>query len=129
MIFLERQRHHGVHAKIREIFDPLHYIQNLADAMWPDVLAGGILRIEHADVKLVNDEVAEGRRTESRIVPGIIVRIAHDAVAVGISIEFQFARIRIAFEAFAARSDHVKAIKVAVLESWHEAGPKTIGVL
>ena len=28
--------------------------------------------------------------------PGIIVRIAHDAVAVGISIEFQFARIRIA---------------------------------
>ena len=69
LIFLKRQRHDGVHAEVREIFDAIHHIQDLADAMRPDVLARGILRIEHADVKLIDDQIAESRRTEPCVVP------------------------------------------------------------
>src|SRR5204862_4044513 len=47
----------------------------------------GVLRIEHADMKLIDDQVAEIRWTEPRIVPKIIARIAHDAVTVRIFVE------------------------------------------
>ena len=97
--------------------------------MRPDVLAGGVLRVKHADVKLVDDQVAESRRAEARVVPGIIAGIAHDAVAVRIPVELELARIGIALEALAAGADDVEAIEVAVLDSGHEAGPKAIGVL
>jgi len=60
LVLLKRQRHHGIHAEIREIFDPVHHIQDLADAVWPDVPARGVLRIEYADVKLIDDQITEG---------------------------------------------------------------------
>ena len=129
LIFLKRQRHDGIHAKVREIFDALHHIQDLADPMRADVFAGRILRVERSDVKLIDDQVVESRRTEVCVMPLVARRIAHDAVAVRIPVELELARIRIALEALAAGADHVEPIEVAVLDARHEAGPKAIGVL
>jgi len=61
-------------------------------------------------------------------VPRVRARIAHDAVAIGIPIELQLARIRITLETLAPRSDDVKAIKVPVLKSGYEAAPELFGV-
>jgi hypothetical protein len=97
--------------------------------MRPDIPASGVLRIEHADMELVDDQIIECWRSEPRIVPGIIGRVTHNAVAVGVPVKFQFARIRITLEALTARSDDVKAVEIAIPEARYESGPESIGIL
>src|SRR6202008_3528372 len=99
-IFLKRKRHHGIDAEILEILDPVDNIENLADAVRPDVSAKVVLRIEDADVKLIDDEIAEGGRTKVGIVPRIVRWVAYDTVAVRIAVELELARIGVALESF-----------------------------
>ena len=72
-------------------------------------------------MELIDNEIVESRRTESGIVPFVVGGIAYDAIAVGISVKLQLARIRVALEPFAAGSDDEKSIEVAVFDSWYEA--------
>src|SRR4051812_18458231 len=117
-MFLKWQRHHSVDAEVGEIFDPTYDIEDLADAMRPNVFACLILRVEHADMKLIDNEVIERGRPEFSVMPRIVGRIAHNAIAIRIAVKFQLARIRVALEPFAAGSDDEESIEVAVFDSW-----------
>src|SRR2546423_6752533 len=128
-MFLKWQRHHSIHAKVREIFDPIYDIENLADSMRPNVFIFIILRVEYSNVKLVDNEVVERRRPKFSVMPRIIGRIADNTVAIRIAVKFQLARIRVALEPFAAGSDDKEAIEVTVFDSWYEARPKALGIL
>ena len=100
--------------------------------MRANVLSRIVLRVEHTNVELINDQIVERGRTKSRVVPNVFVRIADDAIAriPGITAaHFQFARVRVALETLAAGADDVKAIEVVVLHSRKKSAPKTPGIL
>src|SRR5689334_14384078 len=61
--------------------------------------------------------------------PLVVVGISHDTVAIGIPIEFQFTRIRVALEPLAPGAHHVKPVEVAVHDARHESSPESICVL
>ena len=131
MVLLKRQRHHRVYSKVLEVLDAVDHIQNLADSMWTDVVALVVAGIEHADVKLVDDQIVERRWTKSLITPDIRTRIAHDAVAriPRVAAHLELTRVGIAFEAFAALANYVESIKITVLDAGEVAGPVPIRVL
>src|SRR5205814_4051982 len=113
------QRHHRIHSKILEVLDAIDHVQNLADSMWTDVMTLVVPRVEHADVKLIDDQIVERRRTKSLIAPDICARIAHDAVAriPWVAAHLELARIGIALESLAALANYVEPIEIPVLDT------------
>src|SRR5262249_26212912 len=93
--------------------------------------AGIVLRVEDADVKLVDDQTVERRRAKSSVVPDVVARIADDAVAriPGIAAHLELARVRIALEPFAPGADDVEAVEIAVGHAGHVACPEAARVL
>ena len=96
--------------------------------MPPDVSAQVVLRVEHTDVELVDDEVIESGRTEACVVPGIVRRVAYHAVAIWIPVEFELPRVWIALEAFTTGSNDIEAIKATVFDAGQKASPEASGI-
>ena len=117
------QRLEGVDAEVGEVLDPVERVQELRHAPGPAVAAGVVAREEPADVELVDDEVVERRRPEACVVPRVRARVAHDAVAVGVVVQLELARPRVALQSRATRSDDEEPVLAAVDHVFEEPGP------
>jgi hypothetical protein len=80
----DRQRLNRVDAQVGEVFHAFEGVEELRDTVGTDVLPHVVAGGEHADVELVDHEIAECWRPKLPVVPGIRTGITDDAVVLGI---------------------------------------------
>ena len=106
----------------------LHRVEKLRHPARPKVFASSVPRVAGANVKLVDDEIAELRRSPALVVPRVGRRAAEHTAGPRPVVR-QLASARIALEALAAVAADEEPIGVALLGSLHEPAPSAIARL
>src|SRR6185369_18075444 len=100
----------------------LHGVEERAAPCRPQVLPCTVLGPPGADMELIDDQIAEGRRPPSLVVPGIGGGIAHEAEALGkCRRDRQLACERIALPAGAAGTIDEEHVRLPVAQPGKEA--------
>ena len=118
----------SVDAKLCQIGKALEDIQEFPLTLLSHVLIVRIHGIESADVKLINDQVIKRGGVVILIMPGITAGVTHYAIAIGITIEFQFARIRVTLVGLCTTSGNIEAIVISILDAWDKPGPGVVTI-
>ncbi len=100
-----------------QILDTIEEVEKFGDTR-PGVFPVGVHTVERSNVKLIENDLIEGRRFETRVMPGIVGRIAQKTIAIVQRLAgVEFSRVGIPLEPGGAMTPHPESIRRAVGEA------------